>query len=119
MIASPTRVLPLIYYPVGLRPENYSASGEPLCVRQTFPRPENLLRLVPSESLVASGASRRHGPLSPSTQSNTAHPGPEFTFYVPGPPHAQGARGMSVCNPFFLLLWIQSLDRSVRDLRHV
>jgi len=38
------------------------ASGEPSCVRRTF------LRRVPSESLVASGASGRHGPLSTSTQ---------------------------------------------------
>jgi len=38
------------------------ASGEPFCVWRTF------LRRVPSESLVASGASGRHGLLSTSTQ---------------------------------------------------
>jgi len=38
------------------------ASGEPFCVWRTFPR------LVPSESLVASCVSGRHGPLSISTQ---------------------------------------------------
>jgi len=38
------------------------ASGEPFCVCRTF------LCWVPSESLVASGASGRHGPLSTSTQ---------------------------------------------------
>jgi len=117
MIASSTRVLPLFYYAIGLRPENDSESGDPWCVSRTFPRLENLsasgepfhllrtfLCLVPSESFVASGASGRHGPLSPSTQSKTAHPGHEFTFYVPGPPDEQGARGVSVCNPFCLLL---------------
>jgi len=38
------------------------ASGEPCCIWRTFLRP------VPSESLVASCASGRHGPLSTSTQ---------------------------------------------------
>jgi len=33
MIASNTWVLPLWYYPIGLRPENLFASGEPFCVR--------------------------------------------------------------------------------------
>jgi len=98
MIASYTRVLPLFYYPIGLRPENLFASGEPFCVRRTF------LRLVPSESLVASGASGRPGPLSTSTQYKTGHPEREFTFYAPGPPDAQGARGASECNLFFLLM---------------
>jgi len=64
------------------------ASGEPFSVWRTF------LRQVPSESLVASGGFGRHGPLSPSTQSNTAHQGGEFTFYAPGPPDAHGAWGV-------------------------
>jgi len=33
MIASSTCVLPLFDYPIGLRPENHSASGEPFCVQ--------------------------------------------------------------------------------------
>jgi len=62
MIASYTGVLPLFDYPIGLRPENPFASGEPFYIRRTF------LRRLPSESLVASGSSGRHGPLSTCTQ---------------------------------------------------
>jgi len=32
IIASYTRVLPLFYYGIGLRPENLSDSGEPFCI---------------------------------------------------------------------------------------
>jgi len=74
------------------------ASGEPAYIRRTF------LRRVPSESLVASGASGRHGPLSTSIQYKTTHPEREFTFYAPRPPDAQGAWGASGCNLFSLLM---------------
>ena len=62
MIATCTWVLSLFYNPIGLRPENVLVSGEHFCVKRTF------LRQVPLESLVGSGASGLHGPLSTSTQ---------------------------------------------------
>ena len=68
------------------------------CVWRTF------LRRVPSESLVASGASGRHRLLSTSTPQKTIHPRREFTFYAPGPPDVQIAQGASVYNLFSLLM---------------
>jgi len=62
------------------------------------------MRRVPSDSVVASGASARHGPLSTCTPQKTAHSGCEFTFYKPGPPDPQGAWCASRCNLCFLLM---------------
>jgi len=73
-------------------------SGEPFCVWRTFLCP------IPSESLVASGTSGRHGPLSPRTPQKTAHLGREFTLYAPRLSDAHGAQGVSGCNLFLLLM---------------
>jgi len=74
------------------------ASGESLCIRKTF------LRGVTSESLVGSGASGWHRPLSTSTQSKTPLPEREFIFYAPQPPDPHGGWGVSRCNLFFFLM---------------
>jgi len=68
------------------------ASG---CVRRTFQRP------VPSQSIVASGPSGGHLPLSTSTRYKTPHPRCTFMFFAPGPPCAQGVWVTSGCNFFF------------------